>query len=193
MTRTPASESERSLHNWVAGTALVLMFSGVLLLIPGLSSLVGLRVVWRTLHIGAALVIAVAPTAIVIIGRRELARTERQLSYWSAGDFRWFSSPGTWFDPAAPRTGRFNGGQKALALLVAVSLASLLISGLPMYWWPLFAADLVARANVVHVIFAYALIGLVAGHLLMVFVHRDRSGRARMADSISTEAPPGSG
>src|SRR6266536_3106423 len=64
----------------------------------------------------------------------------------------------------APSPGRFNGGQRLFAALAAAALLVLLATGVPMYWWGWFAADLVSRARDVHLLAAFGLTALVLGH-----------------------------
>jgi cytochrome b subunit of formate dehydrogenase len=62
---------------------------------------------------------------------------------------------------------RFNGGQRLFAALALAALLALLLTGVPMYWWGRFSAEVVGRARDVHVLAAFGLAALVAGHVYL--------------------------
>lgn len=149
----------------------VLAASGAILYVPALSELVGQRFWVRAAHLAAAGALALIPPAAALLRWPEVRMLERDLSRWSDADAAWFVRPwrvlrGERVD-LPPRAGRFNGGQRLFAALVAVALAVLLATGTPMYWWAWFAAETVARSRDVHVLTTFALVALLAGHVYL--------------------------
>ncbi|HET7876529.1 MAG TPA: cytochrome b/b6 domain-containing protein [Methylomirabilota bacterium] len=170
MTRTPASGTERSLHWLVAGPALALLATGMVLYAPALSEAIGLRFWVRTLHLVAAVALAGAPLAVLAVRPRAVLGAERELMVWSGADRDWFLHP--WrllLDRSGrrPPPARFNGGQRLFAALAAGGLLVLLLTGVPMYWWGWFSAGLVARARDVHVLASFGLAALILGHVYL--------------------------
>jgi formate dehydrogenase subunit gamma len=156
---------------------LVLALSGVVLYVPALSQTVGQRFWVRSAHLAAAAVLALAPAAIALARWPEMRALEGQLSRWEPADREWFLRP--WLallagEVVGPlRSGRFNAGQKLFAALVAVGLAALLLTGIPMSWWSRFDAAVVARSRDLHVTAAYALVALLAGHIYLALLSPD--------------------
>lgn len=154
----------------MAGAVLVLVLSGAVLYVPALSQAVGQRFWVRSTHLAAAGALALAPAAIVLVRWPEVRALERQLSIWGAADRDWFLRPwrvlaGREVGPLP--SGRFNAGQKLFAALMAVALAALLLTGVPMSWWSRFDVAVVARSRDLHVAAAYALVALLAGHVYL--------------------------
>jgi formate dehydrogenase subunit gamma len=149
----------------------VLAASGAVLYVPALSEAVGQRFWVRAAHLAGAAALALAPVAAATLRWPEVRAVERELSWWSAADAAWFLRP--WRVLAGERVdlpppgGRFNGGQRLFAALVAVALAVLLATGVPMYWWGWFAASVVARSRDLHVLAAFGLVALLAGHVYL--------------------------
>jgi formate dehydrogenase subunit gamma len=149
----------------------VLLASGAVLYVPALSEALGQRFWVRAAHLAAAVALALIPPAAALLRWSEVREVERALSGWSDADRAWFARPwrvlrGEPVDLPSP-VGRFNGGQKLFAALVATGLAMLLLTGVPMYWWGWFTAALVARSRDVHVLAALALVPLLAGHVYL--------------------------
>ncbi len=168
MPPTPASATEKTLHWVVSAAVLALVGTGAVMYVPALSQAVGQRFWVRALHLAAAAATALAPGLIAALRRPDVRSLERQLSFWGRADGEWFTRPWSVFknqDSGMVREGgRFNGGQKLFAALVTGGLASLLLTGIPMYWWDRFNEELVARARDLHVVLALALLALLSGH-----------------------------
>jgi len=173
MTPMRASATEKTLHWSVASAVLVLMATGIVMYVPWLSQVVGQRFWVRTSHVIAALLLVAILLVIPALRWSDARRLERELSFWDRFDWDWFRRPWDVFlsvyereEPSSTR-GRFNAGQKLLAALVAVALAVLLASGVPMYWWGWFGGELVQRARDLHVLASLALTALIAGHIYL--------------------------
>jgi len=151
----------------------VLVVTGTVMYVPALSQVFGQRFWVRTLHLGAAAATAIAPALIAALRWTEVASVERHLTIWGRRDFEWFTQPWQVFrnreirvDAKQDRS-RFNAGQKLFAVLAAVALVTLLLTGVPMYWWDRFSAEAVSRARDLHVLLAMALVALLAGHVYL--------------------------
>jgi len=141
--------------------------------VPALSQVVGQRFWVRALHLAAAAATAAAPAVVAVWRWPEVSSVERHLAFWGRQDFGWFTQPWQVFrnreisvDPKQEQA-RFNAGQKLFAVLAAVALTALLLTGVPMYWWDRFSAEVVARARDLHVLLAMALVALLAGHVYL--------------------------
>ena len=151
----------------------MLVFTGAVMYVPALSQLVGQRFWVRSLHLGAAAAIALAPALMAALRWPEVNTVERQLSFWRRQDVEWFTRPWNVFRSRegsveqGQQPARFNPGQKLFALLAAAALTALLLTGVPMYWWDRFSGELVARARDLHVVLAMALVALLAGHVYL--------------------------
>src|SRR5206468_5738327 len=159
-----ASATEKTLHWTVAAAVLLLLASGTVMYVPGLSELVGQRFWVRTSHLAAAILLVAVVLVIPALRWGEVRRLERELSFWDRTDWEWFRRPWDVFlsiyHEAKSEPWRFNAGQKLLAALVAIALAVLLVSGVPMYWWWWFGAELVQRARDLHVLASFAVTAL---------------------------------
>ena len=166
-----ASATEKTLHWTVAAAVLLLLASGTVMYVPGLSELVGQRFWVRTSHLAAAILLVAVVLVMPALRWGEMRRLERELSFWERADWEWFRRPwdvflSTYHDAKSePR--RFNAGQKLLAALLAIALAVLLVSGVPMYWWWWFGGELVQRARDLHVLASFAVTALIAGHIYL--------------------------
>ena len=171
MTPMRAFATEKTLHWSVASAVLVLIATGIVMYVPRLSQVVGQRFWVRTSHLIAALLLVAVLLVIPALRWSEVRRLERELSFWDRFDWDWFRRPwdvflSTYEEPSSTHR-RFNAGQKLLAALVAVALAVLLASGVPMYWWGWFGGELVQRARDLHVLASFALTALIAGHIYL--------------------------
>ncbi|HZU18322.1 MAG TPA: cytochrome b/b6 domain-containing protein, partial [Candidatus Dormibacteraeota bacterium] len=149
----------------------VMLATGLVMYVPALGQAIGLRFWVRSAHLAAAAGLLLALVVAVGARREELCALERELSHWQDRDLEWFRRPwsllrGAPLPPPGP-AGRFNGGQKLFALLAALALAVLLLTGIPMYWWSWFGARLVSRGRDLHLIAAFALTALLAGHVYL--------------------------
>jgi formate dehydrogenase subunit gamma len=123
-------------------------------------------------HLASAGALALGIAAILLVGnRRAVTRTTRELSTIDALDREWLARV-----PAAvvkhrpePPAGRFNAGQKLNFILVSLLLASLLVSGIGLLVTGSHPTNPAFKAA--HVVAAYTLALLVAGHLYMALIN----------------------
>lgn len=171
MTTTPASGTEKALHWTLAAAVSSLVLTGAVMYVPALSQAVGQRFWVRTIHLAGATGVVLVPAVFAALRWSEVRSLEGQLSRWGPAAIEWFLRPWRAFGDGdvSPREGpdRFNGGQKLFALFMAVALTALLVTGIPMYWWSRFGAEVVARSRDLHVVAALALVGLLGGHVYL--------------------------
>jgi formate dehydrogenase subunit gamma len=157
------NRTERAVH-WVHGGAFVVaLFSGLSLFFAPLEELIGHRFVLRLVHIAAGLVFALAPYAIARVANwRSIAADFAQAQWWDADDQRFFSG---WLSGEDPANGRFNAGQKANMMFTLAATIFFLLSGVVMWQYLHFDADLVKNAGLVHDSLTFAILVVWLGHL----------------------------
>jgi formate dehydrogenase subunit gamma len=163
------TRSELAAHWVVALSVLAMIATGLAL---GVN--VAHDAVFRV-HVGSVFALAAGLAAVAAAGnRRALGATARELRSLSGDDRRWLA----WAPRAAlrrggdpPPIGRFNGGQKANAILVSLFLLTVTGSGL--YLWAR-VHGIVPNSNLdgaAHNLSAIAIIALVSGHLYMAVLN----------------------
>jgi formate dehydrogenase subunit gamma len=157
------NRTERAVH-WVHGVAFVLaLFTGLSLFFAPLEELIGHRFVLRWLHISSGLVFALAPYVIARAGSwRSVVEDFRQAQWWDGDDRRFFSR---WLSGEEPPAGRFNAGQKANMMFSLAASIFFLLSGVVMWQYLHFDADLVKNAGLVHDSLTFAILVVWLGHL----------------------------
>ncbi|MFD6138039.1 cytochrome b/b6 domain-containing protein [Promicromonospora sp. NPDC060271] len=158
------SPAERAVHRATGLLFAVCLLTAAALYVAPVAQLVGRRHVVETLHEWSGLLLPVP----VLLGlwsqafRADLRRIDR----FTGQDRAWLASLRT-TDPHRGRlAGKFNAGQKLWASWLAGAVLVMLGTGLLL--WFKFALGFVPRAGVVlvHDIGAYALVIVVAGHVL---------------------------
>lgn len=157
--------TERVLH-WVhAGGFLAMLATGLVLYVPALSEAIARRLLVKNLHLGAALVWAVAIAVVVLLGdRRRLAEDWRAVETIDADDRRWLVGR------RAPQ-GRFNAGQKVNVLLTAAFALLFVVSGLFLWLGERDHRFLLDGTGTVHETLTLLSVGLLAGHLYLALIH----------------------
>ncbi|MGH3076217.1 MAG: hypothetical protein ACRDQC_14870, partial [Gaiellales bacterium] len=72
------SRAERTAHWVVAVTFLVMTATGLILYLPMFASLAADRMLWKSLHIGAAIAFWAGLVAVIAVSPRSLGRTASQ-------------------------------------------------------------------------------------------------------------------
>ncbi|HUR77115.1 MAG TPA: cytochrome b/b6 domain-containing protein [Acidimicrobiales bacterium] len=143
-----------------------LLCTGAVVAIPLLSETVGRRELVRRVHITAGLVLLSLPLLVALVGNRAAMRADlREIDNFDAEDWRFLRRR-----PSRP--GRFNGGQKANAIVTATASVLLLVSGVVMWRWPLFPRAWRAGAINLHQFLTVLMIPLVVGHVYLSAFHR---------------------
>ena len=162
------SPAERAVHRATGLLFLVCLLTAAALYVPDVAQLVGRRHLVETVHEWSGILLPVP----VLLGlwsgpfRSDLRRLDRftdQDRAWLAG----LRTP----DPHRGRlAGKFNAGQKLWAAWLAGTVLVMLGTGLLL--WFKFALGFVPRSGVVlvHDVGAYALVAVVAGHVLRALI-----------------------
>ena len=158
------SPAERAVHRATGLLFLVCLLTAVALYVAPVAQLVGRRLLVETLHEWSGLLLPVPALLGLWSGpfRADLCR----LDDFAEHDRRWLASLRS-PDPRRGRfAGKFNAGQKVWASWLAGAVLVMLGTGLLL--WFKFALGFVPRAGVVlvHDVVAYALVVVVAGHIL---------------------------
>jgi len=161
------SRAERWLHWSNATLFLVLLATGMTLYVPALSTVVGRRVVVKTVHVYSGLLLPV-PLLLAYGGRwRDSVRRDvRRFARWSTDDRRWLLSLGR---RSRGRLGKFNAGQKLNAIFVAGCIPLMLVTGGIMRWFDPFPLAWRTGATFVHDWVALVLLVVVVGHIATAF------------------------
>jgi formate dehydrogenase subunit gamma len=159
------SRTERALH-WVHAAAFfVLLGSGLVLYLPGLSALVGRRPFVKDVHFDTGLAWLVAIALIVALGdRRGLRKTVREIESFDRDDRLWLRR--------LPRPqGRFNAGQKLNATLTASFAVLFFVSGVLLWYGERNSSFRWASTIILHDGLMYISIVLVLGHLYLALIY----------------------
>ena len=165
------SRAERTAHWVVAVTFLVMTATGLILYLPMFASLAADRMLWKSLHIGAAIAFWVGLVAVVAVSPRSLGRTASQLDRFDDDDRAWLA----WAvrrRGAEPPAGRFNAGQKLNSAVIAGLAVVFTVSGVLML---LQETDKTFRgvtsAILVHDWATWVALPLVAGHIYLATIN----------------------
>lgn len=155
------TRSERAAHWLVAAAFAVMLLTG---------GMIPHRWTWTTpaldVHVGAAVVLVAGVGALALFGnRRALGATARELRSLGADDRAWLSPGRILGRRTAPPAGRFNGGQKANAILATLGLSGLYASGIY-----LLTAGQSAFGHL-HGPFAFLTTVLIGGHIFMAVIN----------------------
>lgn len=153
---------ERSVHWLSSSLVLVAVATGLVLYVAPLAAAVGNRELVKNVHVISGLA-AFVPVVVALVGPwgRGLRRDVSRFSNWHRDDVRWFSRRLR----DRSDTGKFNGGQKLNAVLVASGLVVMAISGSVMKWFAPFPLSWRSGATFVHDWVSFGLWVLIAVHI----------------------------
>ena len=189
-TREPLREREilryrkrpRIVHAMLASSFLLLLFTGLVILWPALSGLAAGGFT-RWLHRVAAVIFMAVPVVYWFADREGAKELMIDSFKYDRDDWRWlkrFWSYAFGHTANMPRQGRLNAGQKMHHALVMLLSASIVFSGLIMWFFmPSLGATLQAWVVVIHDLSMLALTLLLVGHLYFTFVYKALSGMTR--------------
>lgn len=163
--------SERALHWLLAVTFLTMMATGLILYLPVFSQLAANRMLWKSIHLGAAVAFWVGLVLLLPTGHRRLRATARQIDRFDRDDGRWLAWAVT-RRGAEPPQGRFNAGQKLNTAIVAGLMVVFTVSGTLMYLQETDAAFRGTSAIAAHDWATWLAVPLVAGHLYLALINR---------------------
>ena len=159
---------QRAAH-WATATLFaVVVLTAIPLTFGAVERVVGRHVLLAAVHLWAGVALPL-PFLVALAGPwgRHLRRDVRRFNRWTDDELRWLWSLG--------RRGRapdkFNPGQKLNAVFVGGAIAVLLGTGVVMRWFGLFPVDWRTGATFVHQVLAWAMVVVVAGHVVMALTH----------------------
>ena len=181
--------SERWLHWAVAVPLLLAMATGLTLILPGAAKLVGSREAVRVAHWITGFASIAAPVVVLFAGdRSRVAADVREVDLWSVDDRVWLRkwlSRRTGQAGDLPPSGRFNAGQKANAVISAVALLWLGLTGVALFP-PLHAPFwLLENSRTLHNLTWFLFLPVVAGHIYLSAAYRPtRPGLSGMVTGL---------
>ncbi len=157
---------ERYAHWCTATLMLILLFTGFSMYAGPLSQLVGRRLLMRTVHLYAGLLLPVPiVVAIALRAGGQLREDLGRLNRWTHEDRVWWSRRRR----AGARLGKFNPGQKLNATFIGASIVVMLMSGSILKWYGPFTDSWRQGATFVHDWFAIGLLFAIGGHIVLAF------------------------
>jgi formate dehydrogenase subunit gamma len=158
------SPVERLLH-WVNALGFFfLLVTGLILYLPSLSTLVSRRQTLQGLHFWGGVGWLGVLAAILVLGRRRLLATARELDTFDRDDLLWLRRGKT------PQ-GRFNAGQKVNAVLTAAFTILFGVSGLLLWFGEQDTRLRFASTVILHDGLMYVSLALLVGHLYLALIH----------------------
>ncbi len=164
------SPTERLLHWLLAITFFIMLATGLILYLPSLAQLAANRMLWKTIHLGAAVAFWGGLILLLPGNTRELRATARQIDRFDGDDGRWLKWAVTRRGVAPPQ-GRFNAGQKLNTAIIAGLMVVFTISGTLMYLQETSAGFRGTSAILAHDWATWVAVPLVLGHLYMALVN----------------------
>ena len=157
---------ERYAHWCTATLMLILLFTGFSMYAGPLSQLVGRRLLMRTVHLYAGLLLPV-PVLVAVSLRAggQLREDLGRLNRWTRDDRQWWSKRRR----ARAQLGKFNPGQKLNATFIGASIVVMLMSGSILKWYSPFSDSWRQGATFVHDWFAIGLLFAIIGHIVLAF------------------------
>ena len=172
----------RIVHAMLASSFLVLLLTGLVILFPPLSGLAAGGTT-RWLHRVGAVVFMAVPFVYLVVDREGAKELMFDSFKYGRDDYRWlkrFWSYAFGHTANMPKQGRLNAGQKLHHALVMVLSASIVVSGLLLWFFmPSLGQTGQAWVVVIHDLSMLALTLLLVGHLYFTFVYKALSGMTR--------------
>lgn len=155
--------NERLVHWTTAILLLTLIVTGTILYIPSFMLAVGHRATIVNIHVITGLGLLV-PFLAGLAGpwRTRLATDVKRIDRWQQIDFDYFRP-----SRIGPGAGKFNGGQKLAAAVLAGGSIVMLITGVVMRWSPPFPNEWARGATLVHDTIYLVLTIVVIGHIAL--------------------------
>jgi formate dehydrogenase subunit gamma len=172
------SRAETLVHRTTALLVAVLVATGAELYVEALAVAVGRRTLMASLHVTAGVLLA-APTALGLLFDPAFRRDVTRLGRFGPDDWAWLRRKDR--RGAGLRVGKFNGGQKVAASVLAGSGLVLLASGL-MLLAPLqldLPDSVREGATFTHDVFTFGLIALLLGHFWQAWRHPEARAALR--------------
>jgi formate dehydrogenase subunit gamma len=172
----------RIVHALLALSFLILLCTGLTLLWPPLSRLAAGGLLRQLHYIGAVLFMAV-PFVYLIVDRPAIKELLWDSCHYDRDDWNWFKRSYYYFVgrcEAMPAQGRLNAGQKLHHAGVVIFSASIVFSGLVMWFGKgMLGSNGMAMAAIIHNLSMLILAGLLVGHLYFTYVYNALAGMVR--------------
>jgi formate dehydrogenase subunit gamma len=157
---------ERYAHWCTATLMLILLFTGFSMYAGPLSQLVGRRLLMRTIHLYAGLLLPIPVLlAIALRAGGQLREDLGRLNRWTRDDRAWWSRRRR----EGAQLGKFNPGQKLNATFIGAAMLVMLMSGSILKWYSPFSDSWRQGATFVHDWFAIGLLLAINGHIVLAF------------------------
>jgi formate dehydrogenase subunit gamma len=162
---------ERSAHWANALLFVILILTALPLYFSGVEGIIGRRALVAEIHLWAGLALPI-PLLVSLAGPwgARFRRDVRRFSVWTTAEVRWLMSFGRRRLVAADK---FNPGQKLNALFIAGSIVVMLASGAILKWFQPFPVNWRTGATLVHEVFAWIIVIVIVGHIVMAVTHPD--------------------
>ncbi len=181
---------ERAAH-WVSAALFTILIVTAIPLYFG--SLFGMRLPRfgvEQLHLWTGLALPV-PFAVAVLAPwgRSLRRDIRRVNGWTRAEVAWLWS---WGRPKFDAD-KFNPAQKLNTIVVGASSVVLLVTGVLLKWFSLVPVSWRTGATLVHDVFAWLLVVVIIGHIVMALTHREALSsmiRGGVSESWATRHAP---
>jgi formate dehydrogenase subunit gamma len=162
---------ERYAHWCTATLMLILLFTGFSMYVGPLSTIVGRRLLMRTIHLYAGLLLPIPVLIAIMLRAGGQLRTDLgRLNRWTRDDRAWWKKRRR----ATVQLGKFNPGQKLNATFIGASILVMLMTGSILEWYGPFSDSWRQGATFVHDWFAIGLLFAIIGHITLAL--RDPDG-----------------
>jgi formate dehydrogenase subunit gamma len=159
--------TERRLHTVHAAAFLVLLLTGFVLYLPFLAQIISDRPLMKGIHLVTAVAWLTALALVALLGDRDTLRTTRRdIERFDADDLLFVRTRGR-----SRAAGRFNGGQKAHAILQAGLTVLFTVSGVLLWLGERDTAFRLPGTIALHDAATLLLAVLVAGHIMQATSH----------------------
>ncbi|MDO8636586.1 MAG: cytochrome b/b6 domain-containing protein, partial [Dehalococcoidia bacterium] len=150
---------------------LVLLGTGLSLYLPSLASIVGNRLLFRQIHIEAAIIFIFGPIIVARLGNWGSVKEDiKQTDLGENTDFQWLRRIGRKLNPVLG-IGRFNAGQKLNSIFTIVTGSLFLVTGVIMWQNPRFPQWFVENAIFLHDALTWLVLVVWLGHFYFAAFH----------------------
>jgi len=148
----------------------ILMITALPLYFGSFGDLVGRRHLIALIHLWTGVVLPL-PILASLIGPwgARMRRDAQRINRWTKEEIRWLRT----FGRAPTQLDKFNPGQKLNALFTVGVIVVMLLTGAMLQWFRFFPVTWRTGATFVHDAFAFAIFAVVIGHIAFGLTHRD--------------------
>lgn len=160
---------QRAAHWANALLFFILIATALPLYFASLERIVGRHLLIEEIHVWSGVALPV-PVIVSLLGPwgARMRRDVKRFNRWTAGEVRWLRSFGGY---RGVKLDKFNPGQKLNAVFIGGSIVVMLGTGVVMHWFGFFPVSWRTGATFVHEVLAFAIVAVVAGHIVMALTH----------------------